>query len=182
MIGLIDDLFIHGEDAAPVDHIVELFSVLDQPNYLGSPVVVRELLQAMFTEAVLFAKGESSYAGLQEALAITAHHFARDESYTRITGWHCVEGLGRTLIRLFLIHEPPEALEGVILEALFALFLKARDLVLAFESDPAADWHSHALPQLNALHEWAVTVFLGSSDVLHPGMTLADFAWQMTPQ
>ncbi len=182
VIALIDDLFIHAEDAAPVDHIAKLFSVLDQPNYLGSPVVVRELLQAMFTEAVLFAKSEGSYSGLQEALAITEHHFARDESYTRITGWHCVEGLGRTLIRVFPIREASEALESNILDALFALFLKARDLVLAFEADPAADWHSHGLQQLNALHEWAVTVFLGSSDVLHPGVTLADFAWQATPQ
>lgn len=182
VIALIDDLFIHAPDAPPGDAFLEAFQVLAKPNYLGAPSVVRDLLQGLFTAAVAFAKGEGSYDSLQDVLAVTVHQFTGDDSYTCIDGWHCAEGLGRALTRAFPIGKAPEGVDATVSEALFALFLKARDLVMAFEADPAADWQSHALPQLNALHEWAVAVFLGSNEVLHPGITLADFAWQAADQ
>lgn len=176
VIRLIDDLFIHAPDALPVDPFAEAFAELAKPNYLGAPAVVRDLLQGMFTGAVAFAKGEGKFDSLQDGIWITTQQFTSDESFTRIEGWHCASGLGQALVRAFPIHPVPEGnLDNTIAEALFALFLKARDFVLAFEADPVADWNTHALPQLNALHDWAVTVFLGTADVLHPGVTLADF-------
>ena len=89
--------------------------------------------------------------------------------------------LSEALYRVFAIQRDPELvsdLDHAIRESLFALFLKARDMVLAFQADPDADWQSAGLPQLNALHEWAVTVFLGTSDVFHPGITPTNFVWQ----
>ncbi|MCE6959880.1 hypothetical protein LAZ40_12685 [Cereibacter sphaeroides] len=58
-----------------------------------------------------------------------------------------------------------------------ALFLKIRGMVMAFEEDPAAEWNPRALTLINALHEWAVTVFLGTNDLLDPETTINDFAW-----
>lgn len=180
LIGLIDGLFIHAPDAKPVDHLAEAFMQLAQPNYLGSPAVVREFLQPVIAAAIVYAKGEANFNGVWDLVWNSAQEFAAGEIYTRIPAWHTAAALGQNLYRCFHLQREPlfaNDLDYPVSEALMALFLKVRDMALAFEADANADWQTHALPRLNALHEWAVTVFLGTNDLLHSGVTLKDFKW-----
>lgn len=181
LINLMDDLFVDVPDTPPVDAFAEALSALAEPNYLGSPVVVRALLQPILAAAVDYVAGARNFTEAWQNIERTAQDIAGGDRYRHLSQWHTAAGLGVALCHAFGLRRDPnfaDSLQLAVSEALCALFLTVRDMVKAFEADPAASWDSDAVPQLAALQEWAVTVFLGSHELLHPGVTLANFFWQ----
>ncbi|WP_096787632.1 hypothetical protein [Rhodobacter sp. CZR27] len=180
VLEVIDGLFVLSPDERPLDSFAEAFKALAQPNYLGSPAVVSSLLHTVIEAAIAFGKREMSFTVVWDAVWTLSQEIASGEQYVRIPGWHTAGALGQRLCQCFAIPREPlfdGDLDHPVCEALMALFLKVRDMVLALEADPAATWNPHAPTRINALHDRAVTVFLGTSDLLHPSRTIDDFGW-----
>ncbi|MCE6967286.1 NUDIX domain-containing protein [Cereibacter sphaeroides] len=168
-------------EGPPPSFLSEGMNLAMQPNYLGSPKVVSGLLQTVIEAAIAFVKHETSLIRVWQTVWILGQQVATGDEFVRMPGWHTPQGLGEWLCQYFALHREPifaEDLAYPVSEALMALVLKVRDMVMAFEEDPAAEWNPHALTQINALHEWAVTVFLGTNDLLNPGKTIDDFGWR----
>lgn len=178
---LLDSLLVNAPERQRADPMVAAVTLASQPNYLGSPTVVSELLQPVIEAAVAYVKGETNFNATWDMLWTLSQDVTSGDKYVRLPDWHTAHSLGNALVKGFGVR-PEEMfaddLDYYVSEALIALFLKARDLLRGFGADPNAQWDPHALAQLNGLHQWATTVFLGTSDVFHPGVTLADFEWQ----
>ena len=53
-----------------------------------------------------------------------------------------------------------------------------QEMLGGFLKDPGANWEEHALLQLNALHQFVVTVLLGTNTLVNGEKTLQDFNWE----
>jgi 8-oxo-dGTP pyrophosphatase MutT (NUDIX family) len=178
---LISALFVNGPTGPRTDPFAEMLIQASQQNYLGSPSVVSGIIRQIIDAAVAYFKGEANFNAVWDLIWNMAQEIATGEHYVRMPGWHTPQGLGRTLVT-FMGVRPEEIfaddLDYFLSEALMALFLKARDLLKGFADDPNAEWNPHAIEQLNRLHDWAVQVFLGTNELDHSGLTLADFRWR----
>lgn len=152
-----------------------------QPNYLGSPKVVSGLIQTVVENAIAHAQGKNNFNAVWDVVWDMSNEIVAGEEYKHIPGWHTLACLGEALLKAFRIMPEPalaDDLQYPVSEALMTVYFKVRELLLAFAADPAAEWERHALPQINALHQWAVTVFLGTNDLLSPGIDIEDFRWK----
>lgn len=177
---LIDGWLVNGPTGPGTDPFAEMLTQAAQPNYLGSPEVVSGVIHQVMEAAVGYVKGDTNFNAVWDMIWNIAQEIAEGEEYIRLPGWHTPDGLGKALVKFMGV--PPEEIfaadfDYFLSEALMALFLKARDLLLSFAEDPVAQWNPHALEQLNQLHQWTVQVFLGTNELLHPGVTLSDFRW-----
>lgn len=187
------------EDVATLDDVIEtlllrygeepgqdpLAAALEQaikPNYLGSPFVVSELVDRYFDVLVRnVISGEASYDDVLAANDRFCHTLLEDADYVRMP-WHCREQLGAVLIKrmnLDAAYCDGEDLRFVVGESLAAISVAVRRLNEGFQADPVAQW-PEALPQLQALAQFVVAVFLGTVSVSHPEQTLDDFQWRPT--
>ena len=177
---LIDGLLVNGPTGLSIDPFAEMLDQAAQPNYLGSPEVVSSIIQQVMEAAVGYFKGDTNFNAVWDLIWNIGQEIAEGEVYVLLPGWHTPDGLGKALVK-FMGVRPEEMfaadLDYFLSEALMALFLKARDLLRSFAEDPVAQWNPHALEQLNQLHQWAVQVFLGTNELVHPGVTLSDFRW-----
>lgn len=179
-IWFMDDLFVHAPDGPTTDAFVEAMAQAVLPNYLGSPAVVSGLMEEVVNVAISYVRGESDFNGSWNTMFELSLEVATGDKYVRMPDWHTPAALGKHLVRTFAVKDEPyfaDDLSFFVSEAFMTLFLKVRDLLLAFEADPAAEWEAHALPQINALHQWATTAFLGTDVLDGAGLTLANFAW-----
>ncbi|WP_051294630.1 NUDIX hydrolase [Gemmobacter nectariphilus] len=178
---LIGGLLVNGPTGPRTDPFAEMLIQASQPNYLGSPSVVFGLIQRVMEAAVAYFKGETNFNAVWDLIWNMAQEIASGDDYVRMSGWHTPQCLGQALVR-FMGVRPEEIfaddLDYFVSEALMALFLKARDLLNDFADDPVAQWNPHALEQLNQLHYWAVQVFLGTNELEHSSLTLAEFRWR----
>jgi hypothetical protein len=178
---LINGLLVNDPDDSQTYPTIEALRLAAQPNYLGSPEVVSGVIQTVIEAAVAHSKGDISFNAVWGLIWDTSQEIATGEGYVRMPGWHTPQALGKALANTFGIRAEEifaDDLDYFVSEALILLFLKARDLLAAFTADPAAEWNPHALTQLNALHNWATTVFPGTDQIASPGVTLAHFQWQ----
>lgn len=153
-----------------------------QPNYLGSPSVVSELLESIFRAHARLLMGEGSYQQIMEAQKQVVQALATDKGeYTRMPGWHTKDQLGQYLIRYMELDADYNSDESFVFtasEAMTALSIAIQKMLSGWRNDPVAEWHPHALQQLNELHSFAVTVLLGTNTVSYPGRLLGSFEWQ----
>lgn len=152
-----------------------------QPNYLGSPKVVSSLIQTVVQSAIQHSQGKNNFNGVWNVVWRLSGEIAEGDAYVRMPGWHTPSNLGQALLKAFRIMPEPlsnDDLQYHVSEALMSIYLKVRELLVAFSAHPAAEWERHALPQINALHHWAVTVFLGTNDLMSPGIDVEDFRWK----
>ncbi len=174
-------------DEPTIDSMVLTLQQASQPNYLGTPKVVSDLLQPFFTLSVEQQKSlATSDQIFQENLRVTSALTSGEGGYTIIPGWHTAKCLGQTIVKAFVLdpdYYADENLYGIVTEGLATVSLKINDLLNAFQKDTNAQWQEHALPQLNRLFGFVCAVILGINDVQFPAMTLKDFAWQkiLTP-
>lgn len=169
----------------PENSAAGLSAALDlasQPNYLGSPEVVHQLLQQLLSVTIEYHADRVPYAEYDKSVDAVALAFSKDDSgYTKMPGWHTEQGLGKLVIVCFNLD--PQYFEGdnlgYILQEGFAFVgTKIRELLKGYQADPKAQWDPDALRQLNDLHQFLTSVMLGTNELHFRGRTLKDFSWK----
>jgi len=184
LLEMIEIHLTRGSDEPSVDGMVLAFQQALQPNYLGSPKVVSDLLQPFFALAVEKQKGMATFDQvLQENLRVSNALTSGEGGYTVMPGWHTASSLGQTIVKAFALdpdYYADENLFCIVSEGLSAVSIKINELLQAFQQDTNAKWIENALPQLNRLHAFVCTVMLGTNGSQFQNLTLKDFAWQKT--
>lgn len=178
---LVTEVARHIPDVPQIDTMAEALMIASQPNYLGSPKVVRAVLETVIEIAIEHFRGESDFNGVWNRIWDLSQEVSNGDTYQRMPGWHTSKALGKTLVQALGVRDEPifaDDLGYFVSEAFMALFFKVRDLLRDFEADPNAAWDPHGLTCLNALHEWATQVFLGSHVLQYEGVRLSDFTWK----
>lgn len=163
----------------------DALALAEQSNYLGSPIVMTELIGAVINAAIDNFKETACFNEVWDLIWNMSNEIATGERYIHVPGWYTPERLGAALKRYF--HVVDECTDGgdlqqLISEALMVVFLQARELLNDFIFDPSAEWHKHAVPQLVGLRAWSVSAFLGVNEDTDPGVTVADFLWRPAGQ
>ena len=162
-----------------VDGFVKAMTLALQPKYLGSPEVVAALFKEVFDVAIRALAEEATEDDFIEATGKVISAFTDDDAvYTRMPGWHSAEQMGGYVKKYLIGSDQGECLVEIIGNGMTALIAKLQEMLGDFLKDPAANWEEHALVQLNALHQFVVTVLLGTNTVVSGGKTLSDFHWQ----
>ncbi len=161
-----------------VDGFVKAMSLAMQPKYLGSPEVVTALVKEVFDVAIRAIAEEETEDDFVEAVGkVIAAFTDEDAGYTRMPGWHSAEQMGGYIKKYFIGADQGECLAEILGNGMTSLIAKLQEMLSGFLKDPAANWEEHALFQLNALHQFVVTVLLGTNTVVSAGKTLSDFHW-----
>lgn len=184
LLEMIEIHLTRGSDEPSVDGMVLAFQQALQPNYLGSPKVVSDLLQPLFAMSVEQQKGCATFDQvLQENLRVSNALVSGQGGYTIMPGWHTASSLGQTIVKAFALdpdYYADENLLCIVSEGLSAVSIKIGELLKAFQQDTSEKWLENALPQLNRLHAFVCAVMLGTNGVQYPDLNLKDFAWQKT--
>ena len=181
---LVEQMLIgYGEEPA-VDGLELALITASQPNYLGSPAVVQELVQPCIQAMVdglsgaARGTGEDRHDRLEAALARLTRAMTDDPAYTRIP-WHSREQLGEALIRLMSLDG--RACEGsdlafVIGQAMAAVQVAATSLWTSLHRQAQTPWEPDGANAFGRLTGFVVSAFLGTASVVHPGLRVEDFA------
>lgn len=165
-------------DEPEVDGFVKAMSLAIQPKYLGSPEVVTTLVKEVFDVAIRAIADEATEDDFVEAVGKVIAAFTDDDAgYTRMPGWHSAEQMGSYVKKYLIGADQGECLAEILGNGMTALIAKLQEILGGFLKDPAANWEEHALVQLNALHQFVVTVLLGTNTVVSAEKTLSDFHW-----
>lgn len=165
-------------DEPEVDGFVKAMSLAMQPKYLGSPEVVTALVKEVFDVAIRAIAEEATEDDFVEAVGkVIAAFTDEDAGYTRMPGWHSAEQMGGYIKKYLIGADQGECLAEILGNGMTSLIAKLQEMLSGFLKDPAANWEEHALVQLNALHQFVVTVLLGTNTVVSAGKTLSDFHW-----
>lgn len=159
-----------------VDGFVKAFTLALQPKYLGSPEVVSSLIKGVFDIAIRTIGKEATEADRVEAIAKVITAFTDDDAgYTRMPGWHSAEQMGAFIKKYLIGSDHGGSLADIVGEGMTALIVKVQEIWGDFLKHPSPNLKTHALAQLNALHQFVVTVLLGTNPVFYAGKTLKDF-------
>lgn len=165
-------------DEPEADGFVKAMSLAMQPKYLGSPEVVTALVKEVFDVAIRAIADEATEDDFVEAVGKVIAAFTDDDAgYTRMPGWHSAEQMGGYIKKYLIGADQGECLAEILGNGMTSLIAKLQELLSGFLKDPAANWEEHALVQLNAIHQFVVTVLLGTNTVVSAGKTLSDFHW-----
>lgn len=163
-----------------VDGFVKAMSLAMQPKYLGSPEVVTALVKEVFDVAIRTLAEEAIEDDFVEAVGKLISAYSDDDAgYTRMPDWHSAEQMGSYVKKYLIGSDKGECLSEIIGHGMTALIAKLQEMLRGFLKDPAANWGEHALVQLNALHQFVVTVLLGTNTVVHGDKMLKDFHWEV---
>ncbi len=161
-----------------VDGFVKAMALAMQPKYLGSPEVVTALVKEVFDVAIRAIADEATEDDFIEAVGKVIAAFTDDDAgYTRMPGWHSAEQMGSYVKKYLIGSDKGECLAQIIGHGITASIAKLQEMLGGFLKDPAANWEEHALVQLDELHQFVVTVLLGTNTVVSGGKVLSDFHW-----
>jgi 8-oxo-dGTP pyrophosphatase MutT (NUDIX family) len=171
-------LLSYGEDPG-TDPMVAAFGKALEPNYLGSPPVVRQVvgdyLDVIFK---MVLHREATYKEVMEA----SHHFTAvfvdDPQYTRMP-WHSREQLGELLIQkmgLDVAYCSDESLSFVVSESAASICVAVRRVFDGYCKSTTPQPQA-LLELLNQLNLFVVNVLLGTVVLTDPEKLLGDFAW-----
>ena len=184
LLEMIDCHLTRSAEEPHVDGMAMAMQQALQPNYLGSPKVVSDLLEPFFAMAIEQQKGKATYDQvLQENLRVSNALTSGEGGYTVMPGWHTASSLGQTIVKAFELdpdYYADENLLCIVSEGLSAVSIKINELLKAIQQDTNAKWLENALPQLNRLHTFVCAVMLGTNGVQFPNLSLKDFVWQKT--
>lgn len=194
---LLDVLSYYASDEAHQPHESSFVSALKeaaQPNYLGSPSVVMELITPYFWRILckelpkycsgLDALPDYEPASFSDVLSanerIASVLSGADESFHGLEAWRTEQGLGKAVIRTLALDPDwyaDENLHCILSEGLAGLSTAIAKII--------ADWANDSSPHnLNALfefvavlREFTASVILGTHTLYFPDVTLSDFTW-----
>lgn len=175
---IIRDHLLQPLEEPEVDGFVKAMSLAMQPKYLGSPEVVTALVKEVFDVAIRAIADEATEDDFVEAVGKVIAAFTDDDAgYTRMPGWHSAEQMGNYVKKYLTGSDQGESLAEIVGNGMAALLGKLLEMLGDFLKDSAANWEEHALVQLNAVHQFVVTVLLGTNTLVSGEKTLADFHW-----
>lgn len=165
-------------EAPEVDGFVKAVAMATQPKYLGAPAVVFDLVKEVFDVAIRAVADEATEDDFELAFEKVISAFTDDTAgYTRMPGWHSAEQMGAYVKKYLIGADQGEDLAEILAYGMAALRAKLAEMLFGFLKNPAANWNEHALVQLGELHQFVVTVLLGTNTVVSPEKTLSDFHW-----
>lgn len=168
-----------------VDGMVKAIMQAMKPNYLGSPEVVSGLVQKVLDAVVRRFAKEATQEDVMSAVVKAIAAFTDDSSgYTRLP-WNSAQSMGVSIWKYLAPAETNsgnESLSEILWAGLSKLVVALEKVLSGFMLDPAANWEEHVLPQLNAIHQFVVTVLLGTNSVFYGDKTLEDYTWQPVAQ
>lgn len=154
-------------------------------NYLGSPQVVYDLIGSAIQAMVnTFSEDEESDPDALNRAMLTAVNalVGSDEKYQIMPNWHCMTGLGDVVQKYLILpqykNDKPDNFKRVVTNGIGSLMLKTAELMDCHLKDPHATWDEHGDKQLKALHQFGVSVLLGTNTLTYGEMTLQDFEWK----
>lgn len=157
-----------------------------QPNYLGSPEVVRNALTPLFAAKVgwwlhLHDKSAPKVTPheVQDIELQIANIFAGEHPDYTAMPWHSVEQLGQSAIIRFNLNAEycaDESLFFVMFESVAAISMAIGEMLNSYLQDQSARWPD-AIRQLHQIQIFVESVMLGTAAIAHPDKTLQDFRW-----
>lgn len=149
-----------------------------QPNYLGDPQVVAQLLFPYFESIILSWLGRASY---NDKLEINKHISSviagNEPGYTLMPGWHTESALGSALITCFELDEENCSDEDLLFltsEALAAISLGLFEVRHALLDSIGTEQEEDVNEQLQECWDYIIAVFLGTHSLNFPGMVFSD--------
>jgi len=186
LIAELIDIFLLDPDYEYVNGFAAGLALAAQPNYLGSPQVVRDVLTPLFASKVgrwVHLRDEAMPAvtaqEVQDVQSRVMDIFAGENQEYTAMPWHSLEQLGQSLIAHFNLNAEycaDESYYFVVSEAIAAVSMAIHTLLKGYLEDGAASWPD-AIRQLHQLQEFVESVLLGTTSLTHPGKTLRNFKW-----
>jgi 8-oxo-dGTP pyrophosphatase MutT (NUDIX family) len=166
-----------------------------QPNYLGSPQVVAELLQPLVWRSLCKALARHfsgldvipGYVktGFSDMLAInqriTAVLCGEDEAFHGLEAWRTEKGLGQAIIHQLGLDAgwyADENLTCIVSEGLAGVSTQIAQIVDAWAKEEPPPDLKGLFHLTSVLQQFAISVVMGTHTVLFPGVTLNDFTWE----
>lgn len=194
---LLDVLRYYASDKAHEPHesaFVRALREAAQPNYLGSPEVMSELLRpfvwgALCKELRVRVGGVERIPGYEKIdpsdlcalnVRITAVLCGQDASYHGLEPWRTESGLGQAVIHQFGLDVnwyADENLACIVSEGLAAVALQIGQIVAEWAKEEPLDLDA-LLAMAGALLSFISSVLLGTHKVLFPDAVLEDFTWK----
>ena len=177
------------EDRKMEDPFVAGLKQSFQPNYLGSPDIVKGLMEPFFQALIARRIALATGQGFKEACKAVSdenHHLSKvfsgeEPGYTPIGTWNSRDELGAAAIQALNLDPDycsDESLYFVLSEGICGVSIAASEMIKAFDKDFGADKKDILYPQLGRLIGFLATVLMGSHSVAFPGLTLKDFVYQ----
>ncbi len=158
-----------------------------QPNYLGAPSVVLELVTPLFWKATCnalkpFIEGiepATFHDVLDANQRITAVLAGQEPGYHGLEGWRTEQALGKAVIHHFGLDTDwyaDENLTCIVSEGLAGVSLQIRTIISDCMAEPPDNLRA-LTTLLGAFRQFVASVLLGTHTVFFPGITLPDFTW-----
>lgn len=138
LLNILNAHFAHDDGGSPENGFSEALALASQPNYLGSPEVVSEILAQIINSAVSYFQKEGSFDSIWDLAWVRASQIVEGEDYVQIPNWHTTEALGRQLVEQFAIHVPEpgvDTLDYYLKEAFIALALKVLEMLRDYSAE-----------------------------------------------
>lgn len=180
-----------GAKSSTVDSMMVAFQNAMQPNYLGSPSVMDEVVFP-FYEACINEWVGNNFPILVENVSLDGARRillnilrGRDQNYGVIGTWHSMAELGQAVIKYFDLDAEycrDESLGFVLTEGLLAVQEKIFSLLDEYVEECYREEREFPeieklIELLSPIKQLMVTVFMGSNVVLMPNVTLNDATW-----
>lgn len=175
---MVRSLAKHNQKPLRTSGFQSAFELACQPNYLGAPEVVHQLLAGWFDVVLRCLVHEATAAEEDEQMMSLVRIMTEDETgYVRMPGWHTADQLGKAIVQCFGLDEEycaGESLAMIVSEGLAAVHLAiwALSKPMLEQKLDADAWQQ----QLAELLAYVVSVFLGTHSVQFPGKTLQQMA------
>lgn len=165
-----------------------------QPNYLGSPAVIMDLIAPYFWRIVC-KELPKHFSGLEtlpkyeptsysDVLAINNHIASvlcgEDASFHGLESWRTEQGLGKAIVQLVELDTDwyaDENLNCIVNEGLAGLSLATAQIITDWANDPPPLDLKGLFRFLGVLREFSVSMLLGTHTLHFPSITLSDFTW-----
>lgn len=195
---LLDLLQYYASDEAHEPYEPSFVSALReaaQPNYLGSPQVVGELLLPFFKgslskELPRYVSGleampefeETSYSDLLTInQRITSVLCGEDEAFHGLEAWRTEQGLGQAIIHQLGVDAgwyADENLTCIVSEGLAGVSSQITGIVDDWANEDAPLDFDDLMHYVAVLQQFTTSIVLGTHTVLFPGISLSDFTWE----
>lgn len=166
-----------------------------QPNYLGSPQAVAELLLPFFKGTLckelprhvsgLEAMPEFEETSYSDLLAInqriTSVLCGEDEAFHGLEAWRTERGLGQAVVHQLGLDAgwyADENLACIVSEGLAGVSSQITGIVDNWAKEDAPLDFDDLMHYVAVLQQFTTSIVMGTHTVLFPGITLSDFTWE----